>query len=464
MRPQVLLLSLLTSSLLLASTFKGVGYAPNIKDAKYEALVDLSMSIKAEVESEVQSSIKVEEGVVISSSQQHLKISTKLPIIGAEYKVKEISIGQVRAEVYLSSEKVKSIYKQKLVSINSEITSLMKQLPRSKDNSEKVELYQAILLRLDVFERYESVALILDVKDIVKTTVNRAEVESALFELSQNIDTIGQGVTLLNAPFLQYKNIFIYPPLQVQSHEVTPFSQAIKIRMKSMLNNTSNLSDAKYLLIGEYIESAKGVLLNYKLISKETQEDVISSLVTFQPKAYANLRVKPNSLSFDKLLHDGVVVSSSFKVAIATNKGKEALLFNEGESIEIMVKLNKMGYFYVVGFTEETKKRFAYLLELREAPGDSKFQFFVNADDVNRWISLGAFDVAKPFGVESLQVMAATKSIGQLPEHYYDNKSGYYMIGSTPEETVVKTRGLKRKKRLGVEKVEAVLMFTTMPK
>ena len=464
MQAKLILLSLFSSSILLASNFTGVGYGDTLKKSKYEALADLSMNIKAEVSTQVQNSITVEQGAVKRTAKQNVSVTSKLPIIGAEYTITNVPGSQKKAEVYLSQEKASKLYRDKLQNLNSEIKTLEKQLQNSDDSSEKEHIYKALLLHLNSFDRYRSVAIVVGVEDISMPLINRAEIEGALFKLHQNITSMALATTLLSEPFLKYNKIFVYPPMYQNSHEITPFAKVVKMALGSKLKTVRNLSDAEYLLVGEYIENENGLFLSYTLVSKSTQEDIASSLVILQPKAYDGFSVKPKTLSFDQLLHSGVALSSSFKVAVSTNQGSEALLFNEGENLELMVKLNKMGYFYVVGYTELANKRFSYLLELRDAPGNGKFQFFVNADDANKWISLGAFDVAAPFGVESLQVIGATQKMDSLPSHHYDDESGYFLIGSKPEESVVKTRGLKRKKRLGVEKAEGVLMFTTMPK
>ncbi len=85
----------------------------------------------------------------------------------------------------------------------------------------------------------------------------------------------------------------------------------------------------------------------------------------------------------------------------------------------------------------------------------------MNADDTNHWISIGTFTVEAPFGIESLQLIASNKKISKLPKHYYDEKSGYYLIGKNPKEGLAKTRGLIRKKSKKQEISEAVLLFTT---
>ena len=85
------------------------------------------------------------------------------------------------------------------------------------------------------------------------------------------------------------------------------------------------------------------------------------------PGAYKSYAYKPRTSEFDRLLHEGIIVSNDFKVSINTNRGNENLLFNEGEEVELFVKLNKAGYFYIVSHVHsKNKSPVSYILELSE--------------------------------------------------------------------------------------------------
>ena len=462
MRPKILILSLFTSSILMSSSFTGVGFSSNNKEAKYEALSDLSMSIKAEVNAKIQNDIKVQEGQVTRRSYQSYEVRSKLPIIGAEYKTIEHKGSEIEVRAYLSSDKAKILYTHKLQSLFKEITSLEKRCNTVKSSTEKEPVLKMLLKTLDTYERYESVAIVLGVENIKEPSRNRAEVELELLALHSRIDSIALATSVLSDSFSKYKDIYIYPPKPNQSHEITAFGKLVKMNLKANIKSVYSPSESEYLLVGNYMQTSDGLLLRYTLLKTSTQESITSAIVSLLPKAYAKVQTVPKTLSFDKLLHAGVALSSDLRVQVATNKGSEDLLFMEGEEITLMVKLNKMGYYYVVGYTELHGKPYAYLIELNEAHGDAKFISFVNADDANKWIALGSYDVEAPLGVESLQVIASNHKIKSLPNHFFDKKNGYYKLGVEAKEAVSVTRGLKRKRAKESEMAESVLMFTTM--
>jgi len=156
-----------------------------------------------------------------------------------------------------------------------------------------------------------------------------------------------------------------------------------------------------------------------------------------------------------------------FRVSVRSNKGSQDLMFQEGDSLEIYVKLNKPGYFYIVGHTFAGEEPFSYLLDLQEeADPPRRFVQFVNADDVNRWISLGEFEIYPPLGLEHLQVIASKEDLVQrLPEYHFDAGSEFYLVGKDPTDGLAKTRAAKRPKKKSPENysAEALLTYTSVP-
>jgi len=463
---KIFYLQLFIAAVLTASEFTGSGFGKTVKEAKHEALSDLSQNIKVEVRSSVTSHKQTNNDNMNSSFVKDIRVSSNLPIMGAEFQLFTHPKNELEALVTLAPSKAKKLYVQKLNTLYEEIDTLHSRASSAKNNLEKEQLLRLLLNTLNEYSRYQSVAIVIGVEKIKKPSLNKAQVQSDLLAIQRDFDSIAMAVNVLAKPFLNYSNIYLYPPKQSHSHEITPFAKALKMQLASQLHSVPGPAQADYWLIGEYTESANGVVLSYSLIDVTKRENSAASTITLPPKAYKGYRTTPQSVSFDKLLHDGIVVSDKFNVSISTNKGSEDLLFTAGEEIDLMVKLNKMGYFYVVGYTRTDQGNHAYLLELEEAPGNAKFVKFVNADDANRWISLGTFTTAPPFGVESLQVIASNHKISKLPPNLYDERSGYYRIGKGLKEGVSTTRGMIKKRPKDRQTVftEAVMMFTTMKK
>ena len=92
------------------------------------------------------------------------------------------------------------------------------------------------------------------------------------------------------------------------------------------------------------------------------------------------------------------------------------------------------------------------MLKLEEqARAPRRFVQFVNADDVNRWISLGEFEIYPPLGLEHLQVIASKEDlVWRLAKYRFDEKLEFYLAGKDPKDGLVKTQVAKgpNKKKL----------------
>ncbi len=440
----------------LGADISGVGYAQTNKEAKKEALADLSQVIKSEVRSSFES-VATDK---YQKSKSNIKISSNLPILGADFSFIDREL-EVEVNVKLSPVKVNTLYTKKLQNLKAEINAIIKEVKKSKSSSLKLQLYTDAYSLLKEYDRYESVGVILGAKLPSRPSLTKAKIKLELSKLDSNIDSLDMASRVLAKSFNQ-SNIYIYPPLMQNNTTVAEFGSVFAKELKSKLNSASNPKNASYLLVGEYTLTKNKMVLNYELLSKKTNEVISSKTININAQAYKNTEVKPKNIDFDALLNSGIISSSSLKVSLNSNRGSENLLFNSGEDIELFVKLNKMGYLYIVGYTQTKDGKFSYLLELQEGSRESKFVKFVNADDASRWISLGEFTVEKPFGVESLQVIASNKRISTLPSTKYNEENGYYVISSDIKKVLSQTRGFKKKKSKKIEFSEDVMSFTTL--
>lgn len=452
----LVLVSLLSIFNLANADITGSGFAQTKSEAKKEALADLAGNIKSEVRSKFESHAN-DTG---QTSKSDIKVSTNLPILGAKFSFIDSELF-VESIAVLSPKNVSKLYINKLQNINAEIDSVLAEIKKAKSSSAKLDLYQDIYSLLNEYARYESVAVILDTSIPTAPSINKSQVKIEIDKLNSNIDTISMASTILAKSF-QQSSIFVYAP-QLQNYTtISEFGAIFQKSLKANVRASRRLSDAKYILVGNYIKSKKNIVLNYDLLDVLTNEVVNSKTIVINKKAYKDLKTKPKNIDFDALLNAGVINSSDLKVSLKSNRGSDSLLFRANEEVELFIKLNKMGYVYIVGYTQTDDKKFSYLLELNEGHGDSKFKMFINADDANKWISLGSFEVEPPYGVESLQIIASNKKITTLPNTSYDEDSGYYMISKDIKKVLVQTRGLKKKKSKKVEMSEDVLSFTTI--
>lgn len=464
MRHGVMIISImLFQGLLGAAEFSGNGFGRSVKEAKIEALADLSQNLKSEVNSVIRSDTNVVNDVLSEKTDKSVTVTSNLPILGAEFTPFEYR-DEVEVLATLYPQKVKALYRQKLDRLYDDIEAYRAAAAKAKDNLQKSELYRTLLVSLREYDRYAVVAAVLEVAPVKKPTVSIAEVRAQLMVAAGSIDSITMAALQLAKPFKAFERIYVYPPKPPHSHEVTPFSKAISLELKKHLNTVTVPSEAKYWLRGEYTLSEGTILLSYTLYDAVQRQSQAAATAALPAKAYAAYRAEPQQVSFDQLLHDGVIVSGAFNVQLSTNRGDEDLLFLEKEEIRLMVKLRAEGYYYLVDYIlQDDGKAHAYLLDLSEFEGSHQFVNYVSPDEANRWVDLGTFKVLAPFGVERLQVIASPQKITDLPYCAFDD-NGMCAIQDKPMEALVKTRAISKKKIAKDKKViaEAVMTFTTM--
>lgn len=438
----------------------GEGYGKTEELAKKTALADLSSAIQVEVKSDFESIVGQVGKEEINKVKEVVNIKSDLPILGADFESFPFK-PDVLVRALLRSETALKLYEEKMSELKREIASNRKALEETSSADRKHEILNHILTLIDQFYKYKIVAVMLDSQKIPELDITGAEIKNILSGMEKEAESLDLAAKFI-VKDISEEDIFVYPPTTRDSHEITQFGSVMKDKLSTYLKTVSSPNNAIYCMKGHYEILDNGLELTYQLIDGSFNT-VKTRVIKIAPRSYADYQIRPQTVSFDKLLHEGIVVSNEFRMDISTNKGKRDLLFSSKEEPELFIKSNKAGYFYMVGHIAKQNKKYSYLVEIQEAPGNRKFIYHVNADDVNKWISLGKFEVVKPYGVESIQLIASSKDLlDQLPSTKHDNGNGLYKISDDPKKGVVLTRALRPKKTKEILSAEAVLMFTTM--
>jgi len=443
-----------------AISLKVEARATTEQQARREALAALSESILVQVKSESNSLVKG-----TGERQEELRISSHsdIPLIGTD--VTCLSTGrEVLCEARLDSIKSLAMYMRKLEDVRREVAELDARISKLDANNRYPQLVDLLTL-VDQYEKYSAVARMLGAAQISPAGKSRTEIQEHLRQLEKLTATIDLAAQII-AKGLRSEALYIYPATPQGSHEVTAFGRIMRDKLAQQLAAVTTPDKANHFLKGEYEQHDSSIHLTYRLLdsSGNTLETRIAALA---PSAYKGVQTKPVTVDFDRLLHEGVVLGSDFKAQLNSNRGSEGVLFDEKDEVELFVKISRPGYFYVVGHVVKQKENYSYLLELSNADGARRFVRYANADDVNKWLSIGRFEATPPFGIESLQLMASSDDpVNRLPAHQFDKKSELYVTAQNAQQGITNTRALKPK-RTEADKVyqtEAVLMFTTMPR
>ena len=459
--PRFLFLALLSLSLTTqAATLQAEARATNKDQAQRQALSDLANSIFVNVQSE---SSSYAENSGKRADTISIKSSSDLPLIGTDINCNAVG-HDVVCKVSLDSTKSLVLYRNKLNELRQEIVFLDGRISKASGN-ERYSLLTEVLTVTDQYEKYRAVAQLLGETQFAASPRTRSDTEAQLREVEKSAPSIELAAQIL-AKGLKANAVFIYPAVPHGSHEVTPFGRVMRDRLDQQITSVDSPNKAKTFYKGEYEVLDNGLQLTYRLLD-DTGNTLETRVAMLAPSAYQGLQVKPATMDFDRLLHEGVAVSSDFHSQLTTNRGTENVLFDEKDEVELLVKLNRPGYFYVVGHVAKKSENYSYLLELANAGTDRRFVRYVNADDVNKWLSIGKFEASAPFGVESLQLIATSDDpINRLPLHPFDKRTELYLTASNAQQGIAMTRSLKPKRTESDKQYqgETVLMFTTMPK
>lgn len=443
-----------------AATLHAEARAATEQQAKREALAALADSILVNVQSEFSSYV---EGS--GKRQDELRISSRsdIPLIGVEINVVQAG-REVVCEARLESSKSLALYANKLNELLLEISALDQRITKASGNDRYALLTQALTL-IEQYDKYRAVAQLLGSTQFTAPLRTRTDTEAQLRALEKSAPSIEVAAQVLTKG-LKAEAVYIYPAVPHGSREVTPFGRVMRDRLAQSLTSVESPEKAQTYFKGEYEILDNSIHLIYRL-PDNTGNTLETRVATLTPSAYKGLQVKPVTLDFDRLLHEGIAVSNDFRAQLTTNRGGEGVVFDENEEVELLVKLSRPGYFYVVGHVAKKSENYSYLLELENADSDRRFIRYVNADDVNKWLSIGRFEVSAPFGVESVQLMACSDDpINRLPSHPLDKHTELYVITNNAQQGIIKTRALKPKRSDADKQYqsEAVLMFTTMAK
>jgi len=455
----------------------GFGFGKDVEEAKRNALADLASQIEVEVQSSVESIISelTKNGKTADSEdsvKSFSKTKSELPILGYKYSVskKKESFKKKSEEKYIYEGKAvldyevsAPLYDARLKDLKIGIEKNYKSLLNAKKTSEKEIVLSSLLSDIIQFNKIKIICVFLKCRNIPELIITETEIKLQLLGLENKVDSIDFAVKKI-ASNIDKKMIYVYPPTTRDSHEITQFAGIVKDNLSKYIKTAGEPDKAVYVMKGQYDILKDGIVLSYKLID-ESFNVIKTAVIKLQPEAYSGMEINPKNIEFDRVLHDTGTAVSDFRLDVSTNKGKTDLLFKKKDIVEIFVKLNKPGFIYAVGYVNKNGDKYCYLMEMFAdvTPEKRKFIRRIDGDDANKWLNIGAYEISKPYGLESLQFIASSADlIERLPSYRYDKENGYYIISKDAFKGVSEVRGLKIISNKEVKSCESVIMFTTM--
>lgn len=438
------------------------GYGRTEAEARANAASELSFVIYSDVRSELHAEASDDPASPKQTVTKETDITTAVPIYGADYKTEQDG-SQYKCTAVLRAEIGIPVYVKEIQNAADEVNRSYGLIKNEKSSSAKYTYVMSALASFDNIRKLRAALNVLGGESKTYPEVTREQLINMRSDLTFKTDSMARAAELI-ASELKKDNVYVYYPMYNGSDEVTQFSESFRALLASHMKTVSSIYAADYFLDTQYSVSDKGMHIAATLTDKNGVT-LGKSVKILEPKAYAQLKVEPESLSFEKLLKMGLAQSSDFSARITTGEGKRAKLYKSGDAVELFVKLNRPGYIFLVGHVDKAGERFSYIVDFYSTNGDRKFIRYIGADEVNRWVSLGEFDIVPPYGLETFQMMASVKDpIDKIPAHVFDPESELYIVSKDISEGVRKTRALRLQNGKEDAVAEDVLIFSTIDK
>ena len=280
----------------------------------------------------------------------------------------------------------------------------------------------------------------------------------------------------------------IIAPLRTDTTEVTALSALIADELAGAVGSATPDVGPACTLDGRYAQIDEQVLL--MLFLQDASFNTQRAFVFLLPAAAEQRpRSLPAANGFAATLGRGLVrvelpprtagasSENAMNVDVRMGRGNRGLYYRPGERDKLLVKLDRPGYYYIVGHLQKESERFSYLMEIGEPGAAERFVRRVAADQAHRWQTVGEFTLDAPIGLEAVQVFATSGPPQKmLPPTRFDPKRKLYLIGTDPVDAIKRTRGLVlvnlpasgnepsgKAKPAPFVVGEAVLQFSTLP-
>ena len=209
---------------------------------------------------------------------------------------------------------------------------------------------------------------------------------------------------------------------------------------------------ATLLLSGTYWENDNHITLRATLRDVETGEikagasvkfDRNMKALDFKPQNYKQMLIEQNAFA------EGEFVSG-LQIEMWTNKGSEHLLYIEGETMKVFVRVNRAASIRLLYILADGRRTLLY------------DNYYIDQSKVNRVVEIPMeFECAPPFGAELLAVVARTEEFP--PIQTYESDGYHFLNAKDARQAAHDFRGMKKKqKSLDIQQSEARLVLTTM--
>lgn len=283
------------------------------------------------------------------------------------------------------------------------------------------------------------------ISDAAYFIANGLKMQSKKLDGKVKLSSFNYQDTKMGSPFSKRLNMAVEQKLvAVTNLNIHDQNYATKYKSQSLVDyiiTGTYWDDNDYLKIIVVLRDFKSGKAVASIETKLTKSFCETNNINYLPENFIVANTKRKNFL------ENEIVGGDLNLEVWTNKGTDNLLYTEGDTLNLYLRVNKACYI-----------RFIYYL----ADGSQVLlldDYYIGVDKVNKVYQLPEeFICAEPFGAEVLLVNAQTEKFEPLntKEQY-----GYKFITDDLDEVIRKTRGFKKLKE-GVMKAENSIVITTM--
>lgn len=476
------------------------------------ARADISRHIVTKVKSVIRTSESDVNGTLSQQYSGVTESATALKLLGIETEAYVDSESNPTTYVlaYVNRAELKRIYTARASALHEEIRRILADAEEA-ENASKIDiaverylstypLYEALKgaeIVLLVVKHYSSPSDVAfdelkkvrkkltgepDISAILSHTEVLNRVEQLVSESITSVDSIARAVVfqlskqvkqpegkVLLAPFTYQDTRMgsrfsrqLLAALEAQIGQIVKWrtvNQTRRSRVNFRPRSTQHMRDfakeagATLLLSGTYWENDDQITLRATLREVETGAVKAGAIVKFD-RGMETLNLKPQNykqmLIEQHAFAEGEFVSGGLQIEMWTDKGAEHLLYTEGETMTVSVRVNREAHLRLLYILADGRRTLLY------------DNYYIDQSKANRVVEIPQeFECAPPFGAELLVVVARTEAFPPIQTYVSD---GYHFLSAKDAGQAARDfRGMKKKqKRPDLQQSEAQLVLTTM--
>ena len=481
--------------------------------AKDNARAEVSRQIVVNIQSLIRTAETESKGIVSQEYSGITQSATTLQLQGlavALYVKPDRSHPATYALAYVSRTKLKDIYTQRVSELREELQRILADAhtaEREQKITLAVEKYLSTYPLYEALKEAETILLVVrnsgspsdrafaELEEATRKSARNAEdalpmsytevinrVEQLVSESITSVDDIARAVVFqLSKQVRALENKVLLAPVTYQDTKMasrfsrqllgaleTQFGQFTEwqtvtqahdpqrtFRPRSSQHTRDLAKDfgAGLLLSGTYWEEVDQITLRTTLRDVETGTVEAGAIVkfdrdmkgvSFKPQNYTQALIDQQAFTEEEFINSGLTVETW------TNRGDQNLLYTEGETMTVYVRVNREAHVRLLYILADSRRTLLY------------DDYYIDRSKVNQIVEIPQeFECAEPFGAELLVAAARTDPFPKIETY---EKDGYiFLAAQTAEKAAEDTRGFKKKQKPPeVQYSEARLVITTV--